>query len=94
MESSCYLLRDEDDKEVAIFTGDTLFLGDVGRPDLAQENKKLSKEYLAGQLFDSLRDKLMPLPDSITIYPAHGAGSACGKNMMDLTSDSLANQKK
>ena len=60
MESSCYLLRDEDDKEVAIFTGDTLFLGDVGRPDLAQENKKLSKEYLAGQLFDSLRDKLMP----------------------------------
>lgn len=94
IESSCYLLRDEDDKEVAIFTGDTLFLGDVGRPDLAQENKKLSKEYLAGQLFDSLRDKLMPLPDSITIYPAHGAGSACGKNMMDLTSDSLANQKK
>ena len=94
MESSCYLLWDEDDKEVAIFTGDTLFLGDVGRPDLAQENKKLSKEYLAGQLFDSLRDKLMPLPDSITIYPAHGAGSACGKNMMDLTSDSLANQKK
>ena len=94
MESSCYLLRDEDDKEVAIFTGDTLFLGDVGRPDLAQENKKLSKEYLAGQLFDSLRNKLMPLPDSITIYPAHGAGSACGKNMMDLTSDSLANQKK
>ena len=94
MESSCYLLRDEDDKEVAIFTGDTLFLGDVGRPDLAQENKKLSKEYLAGKLFDSLRNKLMPLPDSITIYPAHGAGSACGKNMMDLTSDSLANQKK
>ena len=93
MESCCYLLRDEDDKEVAIFTGDTLFLGDVGRPDLAQENKKLSKEYLAGHLFDSLRNKLMPLPDIITIYPAHGAGSACGKNMMDLTSDSLANQK-
>ena len=93
MESCCYLLRDENDKEVAIFTGDTLFLGDVGRPDLAQGDKKLSKEYLAGQLFDSLRNKLMPLPDSITIYPAHGAGSACGKNMMDLTSDSLANQK-
>ena len=68
MESSCYLLRDEDDKEVAIFTGDTLFLGDVGRPDLAQENKKLSKEYLAGQLFDSLRDKLMPLPDLSLIH--------------------------
>ena len=94
MESSCYLLRNENDKEIAVFTGDTLFLGDVGRPDLAQENTKLSKEYLAGQLFDSIRNKLMPLPDSITIYPAHGAGSACGKNMMDLTSDSLANQKK
>ena len=94
MESSCYLLRDENDKEVAIFTGDTLFLGDVGRPDLAQENKKMTKEYLAGQLFDSIRDKLMPLPDCITIYPAHGAGSACGKKMMDLTCDSLANQKK
>ena len=94
MESSCYLLRDQNDKEVAVFTGDTLFLGDVGRPDLAQENKSMTKEYLAGQLFDSIRNKLMPLPDNITIYPAHGAGSACGKNMMDLTSDSLANQKK
>ena len=94
MESTCYLLRDENDKEIAVFTGDTLFLGDVGRPDLAQGNKNTTKEYLAGQLFDSIRDKLMPLPDNITIYPAHGAGSACGKNMMDLTSDSLANQKK
>ena len=94
MESSCYLLRNENDKEIAVFTGDTLFLGDVGRPDLAQENKSMTKEYLAGQLFDSIRNKLMPLPDNITIYPAHGAGSACGKNMMDLTSDSLANQKK
>ena len=94
MESSCYLLRDQSDKEIAVFTGDTLFLGDVGRPDLAQENKSMTKEYLAGQLFDSIRNKLMPLPDNITIYPAHGAGSACGKNMMDLTSDSLANQKK
>ena len=94
MESSCYLLRNENDKEIAVFTGDTLFLGDVGRPDLAQENKNTTKEYLAGQLFDSIRNKLMPLPDNIIIYPAHGAGSACGKNMMDLTSDSLANQKK
>ena len=94
MESSCYLLRDENDKEFAVFTGDTLFLGDVGRPDLAQDNRDITKEYLAGQLFDSLRNKLMTLPDNITIYPAHGAGSACGKNMMDLTSDSLANQKK
>ena len=79
MESSCYLLRNENDKEIAVFTGDTLFLGDVGRPDLAQENKNMTKEYLAGQLFDSLRNKLMHLPDSITVYPAHGAGSACGK---------------
>ena len=94
MESSCYLLRNENDKEIAVFTGDTLFLGDVGRPDLAQENKNMTKEYLAGQLFESIRNKLMPLPDSIIIYPAHGAGSACGKNMMDLTSDSLGNQKK
>ena len=93
MESSCYLLRDENDKEVAVFTGDTLFLGDVGRPDLAQGNKNTTKKYLAGQLFDSIRNKLMPLPDNITIYPAHGAGSACGKNMMDITSDSLGNQK-
>ena len=94
MESSCYVLRDKDNNEVAVFTGDTLFLGDVGRPDLAQENKSMTKEYLAGQLFDSIRKKLMTLPNSIIIYPAHGAGSACGKNMMDLTSDSLANQKK
>jgi len=94
MESSCYLLRDENENEVAVFTGDTLFLGDVGRPDLAQGIKNMTKEYLAGQLFDSIRNKLMPLPDNIIIYPAHGAGSACGKNMMDLTSDSLANQKK
>ena len=71
MESSCYLLRDQNDKEIAVFTGDTLFLGDVGRPDLAQENKNMTKEYLAGQLFDSIRNKLMPLPDSIIIYPAH-----------------------
>ena len=93
MESSCYLLRDENGKEVAVFTGDTLFLGDVGRPDLAQGNKNTTKKYLAGQLFDSIRNKLMPLPDNITIYPAHGAGSACGKNMMDLTSDSLGIKK-
>ena len=94
MESSCYLLRNKNNKEVAVFTGDTLFLGDVGRPDLAQKNKNMTKEHLAGKLFDSIRSKLMPLPDSIIIYPAHGAGSACGKNMMNLTSDSLGNQKK
>ena len=80
--------------EKIIFTGDTLFLGDVGRPDLAQQNMKLTKEELAGKLYDSLRNKIMNLPDDIIIYPAHGAGSACGKNMMNITSDSLANQKK
>ncbi len=94
MESSCYVLRNKNGKKVAVFTGDTLFLGDVGRPDLAQDNKNMTKEFLAGQLFNSIRNKLMTLPDNITIYPAHGAGSACGKNMMDLTSDTLANQKK
>ena len=94
MESSCYVLIDKNGKKVAVFTGDTLFLGDVGRPDLAQKNENLTKEYLAGQLFNSIRNKLMCLPDNITIYPAHGAGSACGKKMMDLTIDTLANQKK
>lgn len=94
LESTCYLLKDENNKEIAIFTGDTLFLGDVGRPDLAQQNMKLTKEELAGKLYDSLRNKIMNLPDDIIIYPAHGAGSACGKNMMNITSDSLANQKK
>ncbi|MBL6603661.1 MAG: MBL fold metallo-hydrolase [Bacteroidetes bacterium] len=94
LESTCYLLRNENNKEIAIFTGDTLFLGDVGRPDLAQANLKLTKEQLAGKLYDSLRTKIMSLPDNITVYPAHGAGSACGKNMMKITSDTLANQKK
>jgi glyoxylase-like metal-dependent hydrolase (beta-lactamase superfamily II) len=94
LESTCYLLRDENNKEIAIFTGDTLFLGDVGRPDLAQANLKLTKEELAGKLYNSLRNKIMNLPDNIIVYPAHGAGSACGKNMMKITSDTLANQKK
>jgi len=94
LESTCYLLRDENGVEHSLFTGDTLFLGDVGRPDLAQENLNITKEELAGKLFDSLRNKIMCLPDNITIYPAHGAGSACGKNMMSITFDSLLNQKK
>ncbi len=93
MESSCYLLKDEDGTEQAIFTGDTLFIGDVGRPDLAVKSD-LSTKDLAGHLFDSLRNHIMPLPDHITVYPAHGAGSACGKNMSKETSDSLGNQKK
>lgn len=94
LESTCYLLKDENGNEHSLFTGDTLFLGDVGRPDLAQENLNITKEELAGKLFDSLRNKIMCLPDNIIIYPAHGAGSACGKNMMSITSDSLLNQKK
>lgn len=93
-ESSCYLLRDQAGKPQAIFTGDTLFIGDVGRPDLAQKKGELTKEDLAGWLFDSLRDKIMPLPDEVIVYPAHGAGSACGKNMSNETWDSLGNQKK
>ncbi|MEB2781801.1 MBL fold metallo-hydrolase [Algoriphagus sp. C2-6-M1] len=95
MESSCYLLFNEEGKAEAIFTGDTLFIGDVGRPDLAQKVvAELTQDKLAGYLYDSLRNKIMPLPDDLIVYPAHGAGSACGKNMSKETSDSLGNQKK
>lgn len=94
MESSCFLLIDEDGKETALFSGDTLFLGDVGRPDLAQKAAHLTQEELAGLLYDSLYNKILPLSNDITVYPAHGAGSACGKNMMKETVDSLGNQKK
>jgi len=94
MESTTYLLLDKDGKEHAIFTGDTLFLGDVGRPDLAQKSAELTMEDLAAYSFDSLRNKIMPLPDDVIVYPAHGAGSACGKNMMKETVDTLGNQKK
>ncbi|SNV46439.1 Probable polyketide biosynthesis zinc-dependent hydrolase BaeB [Chryseobacterium taklimakanense] len=94
MESSTYLLIDEEGKETAIFSGDTLFLGDVGRPDLAQKAANLTQEELAGLLYDSLTDKILPLSDDITVYPAHGAGSACGKNMQKETVDTLGNQKK
>ena len=91
-ESTTYLLLDADGREHAIFTGDTLFIGDVGRPDLAQ-NGSLTKEDLAGTLYDSLREKIMPLPDHVIVYPAHGAGSACGKKMSRETTDTLGNQK-
>ena len=94
MESTTYLLRDENGKDHAIFSGDTLFLGDVGRPDLAQKMGILTERDLAGFLFDSLRHKIMPLSDDVIVYPAHGAGSACGKNMMKETVDTLGNQKK
>ena len=93
-ESTTYLLLDEEGKESAIFSGDTLFIGDVGRPDLAQKATGLTKEDLAGWLFDSLRFKIMTLPDDVIVYPAHGAGSACGKNMSSETWDTLGNQKK
>lgn len=95
MESTSYLLIDERGKEHGIITGDTLFIGDVGRPDLAQEAvSDLTEDKLAGFLFDSLRNKIMPLSDDLIVYPSHGAGSACGKNMSKETTDTLGNQKK
>jgi len=95
MESSCYLLMDEEGKEKAIFTGDTLFIGDVGRPDLAQYViADLTKEKLASYLYESLHNKILPLSDDLIVYPAHGAGSACGKNLSKETLDTLGNQKK
>lgn len=93
MESTTYLLKDEQGTPHAIFSGDTLFLGDVGRPDLAQKAAYMTQDELAGLLFDSLRNKIMPLPNDVVVYPAHGAGSACGKNMMKETVDTLGNQK-
>lgn len=92
-ESSTYLLIDENGKETAIFTGDTLFLGDVGRPDLAIKSD-LTQEDLAGMLFDSLRNKIMTLPDDVIVYPGHGAGSSCGKNMSSETVGTLGEQKQ
>lgn len=94
LESTTYLLRDANGKDYCIFSGDTLFLGDVGRPDLAQKGADMTQEDLAGILYDSLRNKIMPLADDVIVYPAHGAGSACGKNMMKETVDTLGNQKK
>ncbi|MBC7743743.1 MAG: MBL fold metallo-hydrolase [Flavobacterium sp.] len=93
MESTCYLLTDQNGVETALFSGDTLFIGDVGRPDLAQKATNMTQEDLAGILFDSLRNKIMPLNNNIIVYPAHGAGSACGKNMSKETTDTLGNQK-
>lgn len=93
-ESSCYLLKDENNKQVALFSGDTLFIGDVGRPDLAQKViAELTQTKLAKMLYHSLRDKIMPLDDDVIVYPGHGAGSACGKNMSKETQDTLGNQK-
>lgn len=95
LESTCYLLIDENGTQHGIITGDTLFIGDVGRPDLAQKLvENLTQEILAEKLYHSLRDKIMPLADDLIVYPNHGAGSACGKNMSKETTDTLGNQKK
>lgn len=93
MESSCFLLIDENGKEHSIFTGDTLFIGDVGRPDLAQKAASMTQEQLAGLLFHSLRNKVMTLSNEVVVYPAHGAGSACGKNMSKETVSTIGEQK-
>ncbi len=94
MESTTYLLKDAHGKDHCIFSGDTLFLGDVGRPDLAQKAANTTQDQLAGLLYGSLMNKIMPLADDVIVYPAHGAGSACGKNMMKETVDTLGNQKR
>lgn len=94
MESSCYLLKDENGKDHSLFSGDTLFIGDVGRPDLAQKAASMTQEQLAATLFHSLRDKVMTLADDVTVYPAHGAGSSCGKNMSKETVSTIGEQKK
>ena len=94
LESSCYLLKDEAGKDQALFTGDTLFVGDVGRPDLAQKGATLTMNDLAGMLYDSLRKKILPLPDHVIIYPAHGAGSSCGKNLGTETYSTVGEQKQ
>ncbi|MDA7693302.1 MBL fold metallo-hydrolase [Flavobacteriaceae bacterium] len=94
MESTTYLLRDASQKDIAIFSGDTLFLGDVGRPDLAQKAANMTQEDLAGILYESLRKKIMPLADDVLVYPAHGAGSACGKNLSKETVGTIGEQKK
>jgi glyoxylase-like metal-dependent hydrolase (beta-lactamase superfamily II)/rhodanese-related sulfurtransferase len=94
MESTCYLLIDENGKDIALFSGDTLFIGDVGRPDLAQKAASMTMEQLAGILFHSLRNKVMTLADDVVVYPAHGAGSACGKNMSKETVSTIGEQKQ
>ena len=94
LESSCYLLKDENGKDYCVFTGDTLFIGDVGRPDLAQQGSVLTMEDLAGMMYDSIHKKLVPLDDNVIVYPAHGAGSSCGKNSSNETFSTIGEQKK
>jgi hydroxyacylglutathione hydrolase len=93
MESACFLVYDKHGKQHALFSGDTVFLGDVGRPDLAQKAENMTQEDLAGMLFDSIRTKIMPLKDDVIIYPGHGAGSACGKNMSKETVGTVGHEK-
>ena len=93
MESSCYLVIDKNNKQKALFTGDTLFIGDVGIPDVAQVNDILNQRQLSEILYDSLHSKILPLDDDIILYPGHGAGSACGKNISKKTFDTLRSQK-
>jgi hydroxyacylglutathione hydrolase len=94
LESSCYLLKDEKGKDHCIFTGDTLFVGDVGRPDLAQKGKEITMEDLAGMMYDSLQKKIIPLADEVIVYPAHGPGSACGKNLGPNTLSTIGEEKE
>ena len=94
LESCCYLLQDENKKDYAIFTGDTLFVGDVGRPDLSQKGELFTANDLAGIMYDSLQQKIMPLADNVIVYPAHGAGSSCGKNLGPQTSSTIGNEKQ
>jgi hydroxyacylglutathione hydrolase len=94
LESSCYLLKDENGKDHCVFTGDTLFVGDVGRPDLAQKGEQITVTDLAGMLYDSLHNKLAPLADDVIVYPAHGPGSACGKNLGPSTHSTIGEEKK
>jgi len=94
LESSCYLLKDEKGKDYCIFTGDTLFVGDVGRPDLAQKGEDLTMEDLAGMLYESLQNKIVPLADDVLVYPAHGPGSSCGKNLGPYTFSTIGEEKQ
>jgi len=94
LESSCFLVKDENGKQHAVFTGDTLFVGDVGRPDLAQKGKALTMEDLAGMLYESLQKKIVPLEDNVIMYPAHGAGSSCGKNLGVDTYSTIGEEKR
>ena len=94
LESTCYLLKDENGQDYAVFTGDTLFVGDVGRPDLAQQGEELTTQDLAGMLYDSIQTRLFPLADNVIVYPAHGPGSACGKNLGPSTHSTIGDEKK